>query len=486
MSAVTHLLNGSGRNGLWLSTMLWVVSGMAVALDLTLPPLDDPFATTADLPKPDKPWAPGADLPVLAEAPAVDMPDQALTLAQLTELALANNPKSRQAWGQVQAGAAALGMAESAYLPSVTLTTSLVRTQPLSTSGMSSFVQTRYGPALTLNYVLYDFGKRSADVDTAGYRLMASELSRNRVLQDVLLEVEQAYYQMQGIDALVVASRQSLESAETSVKAAEARRSHGLATIGDVYRARTAEAQAKLTLQRAQGELEKARGRLSNAVGVPLTQRIKLAPWPDNPEMAEVLGSLDQLLEQTKSARPDLQAAEAQVRAARANIGSLQGQGMPSLEVVANDNWTYFMENRPDTFSYNIGLQLRIPLFTGFQNTYAVRQGKAQLAQAEASRDQAHRQIELEVWQAYFDLQTAGEAIDSAASLKTNAQRSSDAALERYKAGVGNLLDLLTAQADLANARMQVVQAQTDWHVNLAKLSHALGSEESQVAGDKR
>lgn len=454
----------------------------ALALDLALPPaMEDPFETTADLPKPGQPWQPQEGESLLtAESSAVALAEAPMTLAQLTEFALAHNPKSSQAWEQVKAAAAGLGMAESAYLPSVTLTTSLVRTQPLSTSGLTNFSQTRYGPGLTLNYVLYDFGKRGADVDAAGYRLMAAELSRNRLLQDVILAVEQGYYRLQGLEAAVTAARQTLESSQTSLRAAEARRAAGLATIGDVYRARTSDAQAKLAVQRAEGELEKARGRLANAVGVPVAQTIKLEPWPEQPETAEQLASIEGLLEKSKATRPDLQAAEAQVRAARANVGVLQGQGMPSLEVVANDNWTYFLENRPDSFSYNIGLQLKIPLFTGFQNTYAIRQGEAQLAQAEAGRDQMHRQIELEVWQAYFDLKTAGEAIDSASSLKINAQRSADAALERYKAGVGNLLDLLTAQADLANARMQDVQARTDWQVSLAGLSHALGDEDSR------
>jgi outer membrane protein TolC len=378
-----------------LLSLLGGFSGVSHALDLSLSdplhPIKDPFKTSQDLPKINKPWVSHEKLPTIGEVPSPIIPKTPMNLAQLTELALINNPKSRAQWAQVSIDAAALGLAKSAYLPSLTLTTSLVQTQPISTSGATNLKQNRYGPSLTLNYVLFDFGKRSSEVSAAGYRLMASELNRNRVLQDVVLEVERAYYQMQGISALVSAVQQTLDSATTSVQAAEARRSAGLATIGDVYRARTAETQEKLKLQRSQGELAKVKGRLANAIGVPVNQAIQIEPWSKVQENSELTNSVEQFLQETKETRPDLKAAEAQVLAARANVGALEAQGLPTLEVVGNSTWTYFLENRPESMGYNVGLQVRVPLFTGFQNTYAIRQGKAQVEQTEANRDQTYR-----------------------------------------------------------------------------------------------
>lgn len=461
--------------GLW-----WGAAGSSWALDLTPPEWVDPFATAANLPPLTQPWRGETPLTV-SDAEALPLPDQALTLAQLTELALQHNPRSKQVWAQVAADAAAVGIAKGAYLPALTLTTGFSHIQPISTSGLANRIQNRYGPALSLSYVLFDFGKRENELEGANYRLLASELTRNRVLQDVVLEVERAYYQTQGLEALVGATRQSLESAGASVKTAEAKRNSGMATIGDVYRAKTAEAQAKLTLERALGEQEKARGRLANAIGAPVGQRIALQSWPEIVESGELVRDLDGLLQRGKNVRPDLMAAEAQVRAARANIGSVSSQGLPSLEFNANNNWTYFLENRPDNMNYTIGVQLKVPLFQGFQNTYAIRQSKAQLEKAEAVRDEAQRRIELDVWQAYFDLQTAGEAIDSAKSLKTNAERSVESAQARYQSGIGTLLEWLTSEADLANARVQEIQARIDWFVNLAQLTHALGSETGEL-----
>lgn len=477
---VFDMLSSKGRSRWHLAaaTIGWclVVPDPCFSLDLTPPEWVDPFSTASNLPALNQPWSGNPPL-TLSDAEALPLPDQALSLAQLTELALQHNPKSKQVWAQVMSDAAAIGIAKGAYLPTLTLTTGFSHVQPISTSGLANRIQNRYGPTLSLNYVLFDFGKRENELDGANYRLLVSQLSRNRVLQDVVLEVERVYYQSQGITALVASAKQSLESASISVKTAEAKRASGMATIGDVYRAKTAEAQAKLTLERAIGEQEKVKGRLANALGAPVNQPILLQPWPDVVENAELLREMDGLLQHGKTARPDLLAAEAQVLAARANVGVVGSQGLPSLEFVANNSWTYFVENRPDNMNYSIGVQLKVPLFQGFQNTYAIRQSKAQLEKAEAARDQAQRQIELEVWQAYFDLRTAGEAIDSANSLKSNAEHSVDSAQARYRAGVGTLLEWLTSETDLANARMQEIQARIDWYVNMAQLTHALGSE---------
>ena len=119
------------------------------------------------------------------------------------------------------------------------------------------------------------------------------------------------------------------------------------------------------------------------------------------------------------------------------------------------------------------GINLRIPLFTGFRDTYSVRLAEAQTEQAEAARDRLHRQSSLEVWQAYYDLNTAMTGIDTSSGVLRSANQSSEVALARYRSGVGSLLDLLTAQSDEANAQVQWIQSQFDWYTALARLTHA-------------
>ena len=82
----------------------------------------------------------------------------------------------------------------------------------------------------------------------------------------------------------------------------------------------------------------------------------------------------------------------------------------------------------------------------------------------------------LQVWQSYQAVKTAEKRVGSAQDLLTSARQSADVAEGRYKAGVGSILDLLTAQTALANARAQDVQARADWLLSIASLAHDTGT----------
>ncbi|MGH8624249.1 MAG: TolC family protein [Gammaproteobacteria bacterium] len=467
--------------GMLLSACL-AVCGVAPATAANLfhgPGLADPFATEAmTAPAPQFPWR-SSEPPLRVPEPQPLIRAQIsgpLSLAQLTDLALMNNPATHEAWAVARAQAAELGIARSLFWPQLNGLVSLQHSKSISSGGASVPTQTRYGPSLSLAYVLFDFGVRAGELEAARYRLLAANLLQNRVLQDVVLLVEQTYYQVLGGERLISANEEALKSAGVSLKAASIRRQAGLATIGDVYRAETAVGQARLTLHRNEGELAKARGQLAVAVGIPVDTRLELNPWPSEPPITEVLESIDLILQQAKAMRPDLIAAEAEVRAARAAVQVARAAGRPRLELGINGARTFFTDERPDSDSYSINLNLRIPLFTGFRDTYNVRFAQAQAEQAEAIRDRLHRQSALEVWQAYFDLNTAATGIDTSSGVLKSAQQSAEVALARYKSGVGNLLDLLTAQSDQAAARVQWIQSQFDWYTSLARLAHARGA----------
>src|SRR5205823_10892783 len=129
--------------------------------------------------------------------------------------------------------------------------------------------------------------------------------------------------------------------------------------------------------------------------------------------------TVDQVLERARSARPDLVAAEAQARAARATAQSASKAGLPTIEVAGTIGRTLLIDQvsidkkLPGATNWQLALNLRIPLFDGFREKYSSRQAQALAEQAEASRDLLYRQTELDVWQAYYDVQTAATATTS-------------------------------------------------------------------------
>lgn len=459
----------------------WSLFGVALvfAAGSCVAAKDDPYKTDAKVPPNHySRWQPGesTDIPV----PVVEVaPDTSavLTLAQLTDLALRNTPRTRQAWANARFEAAQYGIANSANMPRVDLVLGATRARVVSnTSGVATPEQNRYGPNVSLSYILYDFGARASEIEAQGYRVLAANLTQNRVMQEVVFQVEQAYFRLHGVEQLVRTGHLSLKSAEATLDAARRRHQAGLATIGDVFRSETAVAQVTLNLRRAEGEVAKARGQIAVACGLPVTTPLRIQPWSEQRPSAQMQESLESLLKKASAHRPDMAAAESRVKAAQAAVSAAGNAGKPTLEMNLQAGRTFYTDGRPSAAGNLIGFNLRVPVFDGWRDEYAVRRAQAQMQQAQAARDQLYTQAELDVWQAYYDLQTAKAGIATTATLVQGARQTASVAAARYQAGVGSLLDLLTAQADETNALVQSIQSQLDWHTALARLNFALGA----------
>src|SRR5690349_6136515 len=133
---------------------------------------------------------------VAAAALAEPLPPPArpLTLVDLTDLAMRNNPTTRVAWAEVRQSEAAEKIARAGYWPTLALSHSLQRTQQLAFEGQQVAPQTRHGPSVSLSYLLFDFGTRAGTADEAAAEALATRLTRDTTLRDLSLGVESAYY----------------------------------------------------------------------------------------------------------------------------------------------------------------------------------------------------------------------------------------------------------------------------------------------------
>lgn len=449
----------------------------------------DPFgAEQRTSPVPHQPWQASEPLPVVpapAAAAQTLKHDEPLALPQLTEFALLTNLRSRQAWLAARAAAAAVAITEADDLPNITGNWAILRQRPVSgTSGLISPWISRWGPTISFSYTLYDFGLGEARNKAAEYRLLAANLAQNRVLQEVVFGVEQAYYQLIGLEAIVRVNEQALKNVETALDAVRRRRDSGVATVADVYRSETQVAQSRLTLTRSRGEFEKARGQLAVAVGLPINTSLRVQTLSAPPDAPQALKTIVDYLDAAKASRPDLIAAQAQVEAARANAVAASKAGLPSIELNAQHSHFHWNQNvprpassdRPHTPVSQAGLTVRIPIFSGFKDTYQQRQAELQAQQAETARDILYRQTQLEVWQAFYDLQTVTGSIASTEALVKSAEQTAQATLARYQGGFGTILDLITAQQDETSARTQRIQSYLDWYTVLARLNLTVGA----------
>jgi outer membrane protein TolC len=353
-----------------------------------------------------------------------------------------------------------------------------VRARSSGFGGRFANVGTTWGPSLTVDWILLDFGERSGDVEAGRREALARVWRHGDAVQRSILRATEAFYDYLDAKAQLEAARTSEGEARTLLEAAEGRRDAGLATIADVLQARTALSQATLDRLSVEGRIGSLRGALATAMGLPVSVAFDALPLPVEIPVDATESDVEALLVEATSRRPDLAAARESWLAAQADVRRAKGEGLPRLAFsgTAGKDWY-----DPDTFGdsadvWSASLRLHVPLFTGFRNAYDVAKAKETVAVAAEDARSLEQGVVLQVWTAYYDLETAAQRVVTSRDLLASAKASEEVALGRYKEGVGNLLDLLAAQGALARARAQEITARVDWLLAKARLAAATGT----------
>lgn len=439
---------------------------------------DDPFGVKSHLPThPGEQAAQTVDfhtipMPMPVQNQQIDTRHE-YTLAELTALALSNNPQTHAAWASVRAQAASVGMSEAAWLPKLTLNASAQQAQSTTSTGFSIPTQKTFSPNLSLSWLLYDFGQREAGIAAAKAGLVAARFANDQTLQTVIANIATAYYQSLADRVLIEVNKQSVTTAQKALDAAQARYHSGQATISDLYQAKAALAQAQGTMATAEQTRLQNEGALASAAGLPVDTRLRLAPLQTriSPKLE---ANVKSLLQKAIAQNPNLQNAQAQVAQARATFEQTERAGLPSISLGANQGLRYQQGlGRSETNS--IGVTLSVPLFTGFNQHYQTAQARAKLAEAEANRDTTYQSTELAVWQGYYAYRGAVVAIPSARAQVENASEALKAVQAQYKVGYATIQELLTAQSTLATAEVTLAQNALNAYTALAKLGAAIG-----------
>ncbi|MEI6149233.1 MAG: TolC family protein, partial [bacterium] len=453
-----------------------IAGGMALVLTgCTTPP------TPTDSLTPWRPSAPGGQRfdSWAAVRAALPSTTNALTLPDLADMALANNPATRQRWHQARASAAQVRQIQGIFMPEVTASASgQMQVLDANTNSLDSTFL-KYGPGLQLNYLVINFGGgRRAAVEQALQTVYAADYAFNRSLQDVLFSVATTYYGTVSSRSVVDAAEASVKDAWTAVDAAKTRKSAGMGTELDVLQAQTGYDQARYALANAQGQARIAVGSLCLALGMPADTPLQIVMPPADLPPALAEQDMRRLIDEALQQRPDIAALRALLAAGKAAIRVAEAANWPSLYVNASINRDYYdtytgRELQENDWAYGAGISLKWTLFNGFQTTSA-RQIATEQANAVAAQ---LKQVELaasgDVWTRYQTYRTALQKNEFSTAFLKSASSSHALALDSYKAGLSGILDLLSAETLLAQARSQQVASRQEVSAALTGLAYA-------------
>ncbi|GGA41472.1 hypothetical protein GCM10010981_33120 [Dyella nitratireducens] len=337
---------------------------------------------------------------------------------------------------------------------------------------------------LSLSWILYDFGGRRATLDNAKALLSAAQANENAVLQQTFADAAKAYYAAVAAREQLRADEAVVQDAQNSLVAAQQRSNRGIAPITEVYQAQTAYRQAQIAQTRDQGQAMTAQGNLANVIALSPDTAMTLDGLDDTTQPDETFQrSVSQLMAQAERTHPAIVAAEKELDAANAGVTQAKSQGRPTIKLVAQ----YSQNNEPVQLGLGlphypatghdgyVGIQVSVPIFSGFATSYQVRQARAQVDQQSVAVDKAKQQVALQVWTSYQSLQTDRQNLIYSSEMQSVATQAWESAQRRYRSGIGTILELLSTQTALAQARQQRIQALTTWRYDRLALASALG-----------
>jgi outer membrane protein len=416
-------------------------------------------------------------------------PTHTYTLAELIDVAERNHPGTRIAWERARQRADELGIARSAYFPLLAGRAAFSDERlinpfpkPLAPRGYVMVEIPAVVPELTLEYLIFD-GKRGARVDAATAEKLAAGANFIQANQEVAFRVASAFYQLLTQQERLAAAEATLKTAQTTADAAEFQLRNGRSTLPDVLNARAEASQAVFDRESADGDERIARVSLTEAVGVEPSPNITIDAGRSAPLPSDLAASIEQLIDRAITNRPDLAAQAAEIRAADAAIHAARSEYWPRIVLHGVGGYTsiwptadYGQLGNASQATWLAALGIQWTLFDGGarKNEVAKAESQKRAAQEELreKRDQATRQV----WTAYIGFRTALHKEQAAVALLDSANASYSASLEAYKFGVKNLIDVVTAEKQLAQARLSSVAARSQLFLEAVDLEFVTGN----------
>jgi outer membrane protein len=411
-------------------------------------------------------------------------------LAALVDLAERANPKTREAWEAAREAAAAVGLAESAYLPQLSLQaiggfqhTPLPAPRTLVPAGYFVSDTREVIPALALKWLLFDFGRRDAQVQAARADSFVANVSFTGAHQKLIFDVSQAYFDLGAARGKLHAAQKALSTALTTQEAAVAKQNNGLATVVAVAQAQRQTAQARYTLAAAEGAERTARANLIAALGVPAATEIEVLDSAEEPLPPAPADSVSKAIDQALAHRPDVIAALGKVDAAEAALRGerrsyyptieLSGQAFQNIGSLNSDGGPYSSIDRP---GQSILLSFSVPLFDGGMRRNRIAMADAKAREAQQHLAAARDSVSQQVVRAYNGLLTSLAEYAAATALSQAAHTAYEAALRSYRQGVGTYTDLATEENAVVQGDTQVEDARANAHTAAAALALSMGS----------
>ncbi|WP_283647937.1 TolC family outer membrane protein [Hafnia paralvei] len=396
--------------------------------------------------------------PLLAKTPAADYQWQSapseqmeaeLSIKEAILRAFGRHPQIAQASAQIHVGAANLTVAKSAWFPQISLQSAAGRSHQTDSSGS---LNSNASAGVTLNQLLYDFGKTSGSIDEQQNLGAAYDYQLYSVLNNVGQQTVQAYLQVKRYQELMAAAQRNLASLEAVKEMSKLRADAGLSSQSDVLQAETRIAGMNATYEQYRAQERSAQANLSVLTGVVATN------LPDLPKdlLDQKITIKDLPYEQNSAVR----SAQAKQLAAEQRVRQAEAQHWPTISVQAGR--TRYENSGSSYWDDQVQLVVQAPIYQGGATSAKVDAAEGDRQSAQAEVEASKLDINQKASVAYADLIGAQQRQLAGEEQFSSAENTRSVYQDEYKLSKRSLNDLLSVEQDVLQADSAAIIARYD------------------------
>jgi outer membrane protein len=401
-----------------------------------------------------------------------------LTLQQAEAIAIKNNPQITIGRLRALAAQQYVREARSALLPNAYLSLTAVDANPGSRlaagSLTNSILYSRAADGVSVSQLVTDFGRTTNLLSSSEYNAKAEDQTAAATRADILLVVDQAFYNSLETKALVTVAEETVHARQTLVDKVQALTNAKLKSDIDLSFSNVDLARGKLLLLEAQNNYQTSLAALSAILGYSDEQNFQLVEetTPITQPVADVAPLIQQALQQ----RPEIKALQFQVESAQ-KFGSAEHDLVrPTINALGVVGQAPVRDNHIESWYGAVGVNINIPVFNGF--LYNAR-GKAADLQTEAERQKlldTRNNIARDVRNAWHDSLRAFERLSVTQQLRDQANLSLDLAKARYDLGLGSIVEFTQAELQKTEADIQDTDAKYQYHLTQIVLAFTIAA----------
>lgn len=420
-----------------------------------------------------------AGLALAPVARAQEVPARRLDLEEALRLALTRNPRIEAARQFETAAEAGVREARADRWPALEAAAGYLRIEdpPRLGPGVTEAALGERDAAyvdVSARQTVWAGGAIGGRIRAARRSRTGEAAARRAVEETVALEVHRAFYGVLLARATVEVRRAAVRTLEAHATETRARYDRGDASEYEALRADVELANARPRLVSARHDVERARDALARLLGLDPE-----APFEVEGKLEDATPALEDGVGEPGAERPELLAARMRVAAAKAAVSVARAARRPSVGTFARLFWTtpeYFVAaDGEGAWNALAGLEVRVPVFTGFAAAARVEAAEARLGAAVDGREDLEAEIGLEFREARRRTVEARETTEAVERAVEQAERALAIAGVRYGSGLGTQLEVTDARLALDEARLVRLGALHEALMAAAELRRATG-----------